>query len=115
MRAFAVAVATPEGPAWAEEVESLVLPGVGGFFGIWAGHAPLIAGLAAGVLKAERGGRARYFAVGDGMVEAGGNRVAILTEAAIPAADAVDAAFKVEELRKERTRPPLVVERFVEG
>ena len=83
MPAFAVSLLTPERQVYAGRLSSLVAPGRDGYLGVLAYHAPLVAELTVGKLSLveESGGR-RLFAVSGGVLEAGGNEVTILADAA---------------------------------
>ena len=97
-KAFALKIVTPEGPAYAGQVQSLRLPGEDGEFGILARHAPLLAALAAGVIElVDDGGNKKVLAVGDGFVEVGGGEVSVLT-------DFVNLAGEVDVERAEKAR-----------
>jgi F-type H+-transporting ATPase subunit epsilon len=68
--AFDFEVITPEGPAWRARVTSLKLPGRKGSFGVLARHAPLVAALDVGLLRARgEDGKESVFATGEGFVE----------------------------------------------
>jgi F-type H+-transporting ATPase subunit epsilon len=60
---------------------SMVAPGVDGYFGVLAHHAPLIAALKPGrlIIRDERGGESVY-AVSGGFVEVSGNSVVLLAD-----------------------------------
>lgn len=73
-------IATPVGLALTVECESMTAPSVAGEFGVFPGHLPLLAALRAGVLTYRVDGKDRMAAVGPGFVEAGPDRVALLTD-----------------------------------
>lgn len=90
-------VATPVGLALQTECESVAAPSVQGEFGVFPGHLPLLAALRAGVIKYTVGGDDLVAAVGPGFVEAGPERVRLLTDSfALP--DDVDEIAVQEEL-----------------
>jgi F-type H+-transporting ATPase subunit epsilon len=64
------------------EVDEVVLPGTEGYFGIWPGHAPLLATLKPGELMYRQGRDERYVAVLGGFAEVTGDRVIVLAERA---------------------------------
>ena len=80
-------VVTPEREALARDVETVVLPGEAGSFGVLPGHAPLVAALRPGLLRYRAGGETREFAVGGGYAEITGGRVTVLADTAVPAED----------------------------
>ena len=73
-------VATPRGLMLATQAESVQAPSVDGEFGVLPGHLPLLAALKAGLLKYRAAGKDHVAAVGPGFVEAGSDRVLVLTE-----------------------------------
>jgi F-type H+-transporting ATPase subunit epsilon len=91
-------IVTPEAIAYSEDVEMVTLPSVEGELGILPGHVGLMTQLEPGQFVVRRGGRDEFLAVGEGLVEVTGKRVAILTDMAI-AADKIDEA-RVEEARR---------------
>ncbi len=90
-------IVTPEGIAFSEDVHMVTLPGSEGEMGVYPDHQRLITQLIPGEIIVSTGGEDRSLAVGEGLVEITGARVAIVTDMAIPA-EKVDEA-KVEEAR----------------
>jgi F-type H+-transporting ATPase subunit epsilon len=90
-------IVTPEATAFSEEVEMVTLPGLEGELGVLPGHVPLMTQMAPGELTVRLDGRDRFLAVGEGLVEITGERVAILTVMAIP-------VEKIDEARAEEAR-----------
>jgi F-type H+-transporting ATPase subunit epsilon len=64
-----------------EQVDSVRLPGADGSFGILPRHAPLIAALAAGVLRYRQGGSEKLLFVSDGFCEVAKDVVRVVSEA----------------------------------
>ncbi|HVP79075.1 MAG TPA: ATP synthase F1 subunit epsilon [Thermodesulfobacteriota bacterium] len=91
-------IVTPEAIVFSEDVEMVTLPSAEGELGILPGHVGLMTQLIPGEMIVGRGGHDEFLAVGEGLVEVTGKRVAILTDMAI-AADRIDEA-KVEEARQ---------------
>ncbi len=91
-------IVTPEAKTYSEDVEMVTLPGVEGEMGIFPQHVPLMTQLAPGEITVRKNGQEFYLAVGDGFVEITGERVAILTDMAMPF-DQID-EVKAEEARK---------------
>ena len=73
-------VATPLGLALGTSAESVAAPSVRGEFGVLPGHLPLLAALRSGVLRYRTGGRDQFAAIGPGFVEAGPEKVLVLTD-----------------------------------
>jgi F-type H+-transporting ATPase subunit epsilon len=91
-------IVTPEAIVFSEDVEMVTLLSAEGELGILPGHVGLMTQLIPGEMIVGRGGHDEFLAVGEGLVEVTGKRVAILTDMAI-AADRIDEA-KVEEARQ---------------
>jgi F-type H+-transporting ATPase subunit epsilon len=82
-RTFHLEIVTPDRALLSEEVISIIAPGVEGYLGVLANHAPLVTELNVGVL------RIRYpddteenVAVSGGFMEVANNRVLVLADAA---------------------------------
>jgi F-type H+-transporting ATPase subunit epsilon len=84
---FQLEVATPERLLVDEQVTMAELPGLNGYLGILAGHAPLMSALGAGVLRYEGGGGAHVYAIAGGFVEVSNNHVRVLADEAEAAQD----------------------------
>ena len=91
-------IVTPEGTAYAADVDMVTLPGAEGEMGIYPQHVPLLAQLVPGELCVRKDARDEYLAVGEGFVEITGERVAVLTDMATRA-ESIDEA-KAEEARR---------------
>jgi F-type H+-transporting ATPase subunit epsilon len=88
---FGLNVVTPDGPVWEGRAVSVVIPGLDGYFGVWHGHMPLIAGLDIGTVMIKTPGDRNiiYIATGGGFVEVNRESVSILAETA-EAAERID-------------------------
>jgi F-type H+-transporting ATPase subunit epsilon len=75
---FHLTVVTPEGEAFDKPVDSVVLPGSEGEFGVLAGHEPFMTGLRAGTLRIQTGGEELVAAVGRGFAEVHEDQVSVL-------------------------------------
>ncbi len=82
-RSFHLEVVTPDRQLLSEEVVSVVAPGVEGYLGVLANHAPLVTELRVGIL------RVRYpddteeqIAISGGFMEVADNRVLVLADSA---------------------------------
>ena len=73
-------VATPHGLALGTVADSVEAPSAHGEFGVLPGHLPLLAALKAGVLRYHTAGKDHVAAVGPGFVEAGPEKVLVLTD-----------------------------------
>jgi F-type H+-transporting ATPase subunit epsilon len=91
-------IVTPEGTVYSEDVEMVTLPGIAGQMGIYPQHVPLISQMVPGEMIVRKDGRDSFVATGAGLIEVTANRVAILTDLAVPA-DRIDEA-KAEEARR---------------
>src|SRR5262245_37680558 len=90
-------IVTPQAIVFSEDVHMVTLPAIEGEMGVYPQHMPLITQLVPGEIIVTRDGTDRSLAVGEGLVEIGGDRVAIVTDMAIPS-DQIDEA-KVEAAR----------------
>lgn len=93
-------IVTPKGKALSEEVDEVTAPAQGGEFGVLPGHLPMLASLRTGIVTYRVGsGEPKKCAVGSGFVEAGANKVLILTDEYI-----VRAGVNPVEVRSELER-----------
>jgi F-type H+-transporting ATPase subunit epsilon len=75
-------IVTPERSIVSEEIDEIVLPGAGGYFGVLPGHTPLLATLHVGELWYRTGQEKHYLAVAFGFVEVLPDRVTVLAQIA---------------------------------
>ena len=75
---FHLTVVTPEGEAFDKHVESVVLPGTEGEFGVLAAHEPFMTGLKTGTLEIRTGAETLYAAIGRGFAEVLADEVSVL-------------------------------------
>ncbi len=75
---FHLTVVTPEGEAFDGAVESVVLPGSEGEFGVLPGHEPFMTGLKVGPMQIRRGEERIYAALGRGFAEIHEDKVSVL-------------------------------------
>jgi F-type H+-transporting ATPase subunit epsilon len=97
-RTLKLEIITPDATAYSEDVDMVTLPGAEGQLGVLPDHVPLMTEVLPGEIIVHKSGQERFLAVGDGLVEITGDRVAILTDMAV-AAENIDEA-KVEEARQ---------------
>ena len=91
-------IVTPEGTIYSEDVNMVTLPAVAGQIGVYPQHVRLITQMVVGEVIVLKDGRDNYLAVGEGLVEVTGERVAIVTDMAV-ASGSIDEA-KAEEARQ---------------
>ena len=91
-------IVTPDAIVYSEDVNMVTLPAIEGQIGVYPLHVPLLTQIVPGEIIVIKEGRESFLAVGEGVVEITANRVAIVTDMAIPA-DHIDEA-KVEEARQ---------------
>jgi F-type H+-transporting ATPase subunit epsilon len=87
-------IVTPQQVAFSAAVDMVTLPTIEGQIGVYPQHVRVITQIVPGEVIALSNGHEQLLAVGEGLVEITGDRVAIVTDMAIPA-DKVDEA-KVE-------------------
>jgi F-type H+-transporting ATPase subunit epsilon len=95
-RSLNLTVATPMGVKIKTSVESVQVPGIEGELGILPEHLPLLSALKPGVMHYIENGNAHSVAVDRGYVEAGPDRVILLTEGF-----ANETQVEVSEVEKE--------------
>ncbi len=66
---FELVVVTPEGQAFRDSVESVVLPGTEGYFGVLDGHEPFLTGLQIGVMEIEQADTTLHAALSPGYAD----------------------------------------------
>ena len=76
---FQLEVATPERLLVDEQVTEAELPGLDGYMGVLAGHAPLLSALGAGVLT-YRGNGEHVLAIDGGFLEVSNDHVRVLAD-----------------------------------
>jgi F-type H+-transporting ATPase subunit epsilon len=91
-------IVTPQAIVFSEDVHMVTLPAIEGQIGVYPQHVRLITQVVPGEIIVTTGGVDRFLAVGEGLVEISGDRVAIVTDMAIPA-ELIDEA-KAEDARE---------------
>jgi len=91
-------IVTPDARVYSEDVDMVTLPAIEGVIGILPHHVKLVTQLVPGEMLVRKNGQDHFLAVGEGLIEVTGERVAIVTNMAI-AAENIDEA-KVEEARQ---------------
>jgi len=92
-----LSIVTPEGRAYQGPVESVVLPGSEGDFGVLAGHERFLAPLRIGEVVIRDGGAQRFAAVSGGFADVSGEQVVVLAETC-------ELAERIDVARAERAR-----------
>jgi F-type H+-transporting ATPase subunit epsilon len=102
-RELFLSVVAPDKAVVEQDVVSTILPGSEGYFGVLAGHAPLIAALKPGLLEyVDRVGTHHFVYVGGGFADVSAEKVIVLADEAQQARDIdlVRAEESLEEARK---------------
>ncbi|MDR3692553.1 MAG: ATP synthase F1 subunit epsilon [Fimbriimonas sp.] len=100
---FFLSVVAPDKAVVEENVTAIVAPGTEGYFGVWAGHFPVIAALRPGLLEYTDASADRHYVyVGGGFAEVQSDKVTILADEAERAIDIElsKAEHALEEARK---------------
>lgn len=104
MNAFNVSVITPDGVVLEDRVDYIVAPGVQGEFTVMAGHVPLVAATRAGVLKAVKQSKERFFAVGESLVEVTREQTLVLANQAEEMSGREEAVKKARQFASDAGR-----------
>ena len=100
--ALTLEIVTPEKRVYSKSVDRVKLPCTEGEMEVLPGHIPLITTVDAGEVRAQAGGQNELLAVDKGFVEVFGDKVSILTEAAIDIEDIdLEAAEKAQKRAEE--------------
>jgi F-type H+-transporting ATPase subunit epsilon len=97
MDTMTLEIVTPQAIAFSEQVNIVTLPSADGEISVYPQHVRLITRLEPGEVIVHQDGQDRSLAIGEGLAEISADRVAIITDMAIPA-ERIDEA-KVEEAR----------------
>lgn len=85
---FALSVVAPDREVVATTTVSLIAPGVDGYFGVMAGHVPVVSALRPGILEyLDASNQRHHVYVGGGFVQVDGTSVTVLADEARYAAD----------------------------
>jgi F-type H+-transporting ATPase subunit epsilon len=90
-------IATPTRLVVSEQVDEVVVPGVEGYFGVLAGHAPFLTTLGVGELTYRKGRDEFHLAVAGGFCEVRNDKVIVL-------ADTAERPEEIDRDRAERAR-----------
>lgn len=109
MTDLVVDIVTPEKIAYSGAVREVRIPGLEGEFGVLPGHTFFLSLIQPGVAVVETPSGAERFVVGRGFAEAGPDKVVLLTDTCIPAADVdkaeAEALLADAEARLARLEP----------
>lgn len=103
MATLKLEIITPEAKIFSEEVEMVTLPGVDGELGVYPMHVPLMTQIVPGEIIARKGSAETCLAVGEGFVEITADRVTVLSDMAIEAAN-IDEVQVAEARRRAEAR-----------
>jgi F-type H+-transporting ATPase subunit epsilon len=92
-------IVTPERQLFADEVDSVVCPGVEGELGVLPHHAPLLTTLGVGELRIRRHGQEEYFAIAGGFLQVRPDKVVVMAETADMASE-IDLELAMEARRE---------------
>lgn len=96
-------IITPQKIIYQHQVKHIRLPGVDGYFGIMAGHAPFITSLVVGEIKVDLENDTKYFATSGGTVEVLPHTATVLVETAEEATEIdVERAIYAKERAQRR-------------
>lgn len=100
---FNLEIITPQKIIYQCEVKHIRLPGVDGYLGIKAGHAPFITSLAVGEIKADLAYETKIFATSGGIVEVLPHKTSVLVETAEDASQIdIERAIYAKDRAKRR-------------
>jgi len=105
-RQFPLRVMAPDQALFEGEVQGIIAPGVAGYLGVLARHAPMVTELGPGVLTiVEADGDRTYYALSGGFLEVRRDQAAVLADTAEPAREVdVERARAAERRARERLR-----------
>jgi F-type H+-transporting ATPase subunit epsilon len=84
-------VVSPDGRVFADDVDSVVVPGIEGELGILPHHTPLVTALGTGELRIRQSGTVQFMLISGGFVEVRPDKVVVLAFVA-EHSDEIDAA-----------------------
>ncbi len=102
MKSFKLEIVNPEKVVVSEEVESVMLPAVGGFLGILRNHVPIFGGLDIGVIRYRKEGKSHTVACNLGVFEMRENTLRVLADTAERGED-ID-VLRAQEAKKRAER-----------
>jgi F-type H+-transporting ATPase subunit epsilon len=101
---FQLSVVSPDKTVVDEATDSVIVPGVEGYFGVQAGHEPFVTQLRTGVVSyKDAAGQDQTVAVSGGFVEASSDHVIVIADSAERSGD-IDRARALEALERAKER-----------
>ena len=94
-------IVTPDQKIYSDDVDYVVIPGIEGELGVLPQHVPLMTQLVPGELWVRKGSEEIRLAVGEGFVEIGADKVAVLTDMAVKESDIDESAAEEAVSRAE--------------
>jgi F-type H+-transporting ATPase subunit epsilon len=94
---FELTIVTPKGQAFHGPVDSVLLPGSEGDFGVLPGHERFLTPLRIGAVEIRTGGELLWAAIADGFADVNGEAVALLVESC-------ELASEIDSARAEHAR-----------
>lgn len=82
-KTYQLSIVTPERTVYDAEVNSTTLPAEGGYLGVWADHAPMVAAVRAGMVTLHEGTselETAHYAVGAGFAEVSGGKMVLIVD-----------------------------------
>ena len=92
-------IVTPEGRAYQDDVDMVVLPGSEGELGIYPAHVPLMTQLMPGEVRIFKDGKQTELVVGSGFAEITHTQVSVLTDSAMED-ESIDENVTAEAIRR---------------
>jgi F-type H+-transporting ATPase subunit epsilon len=102
-REFKLSVVAPDREVVSTSAVSIVAPGADGYFGVMAGHVPIVSALKPGILEyLDASNNRHHVYVGGGFVQVSGDSITVLADEARSAKDldVTEAEKTLEEARK---------------
>ena len=82
-KTYQLSIVTPERTVYDAEVNSTTLPAEGGYLGVWADHAPMVAAVSPGMVTLYEGSSEQetaHYAVGAGFAEVSGGKMVLIVD-----------------------------------
>lgn len=103
---FRLNIATPDKTYFEGLAAGVTCPGLGGYFGVLARHAPMVSAIGMGIVQVEtERAETLWFVVDGGLADVGPERVHLLADRVVKAASLAQAEEKLEEAKALRSVP----------
>ena len=102
MATLRLEIVTPEGRAYQDDVDMVVLPGSDGELGVYPAHVPLMTQLAPGEVRILKGGKQTELVVGSGFAEITHTQVSVITDSALQD-EAIDEKVTEDAIQRAET------------